>query len=720
LILKVRTKNISLPIARIFLFWICAIILPLQVTAQTPSPTPQQPADDVIRVNTELVQTDVMVFDKKGVFVGGLKPEQFELTVDGKPQPVTFFEQVRAGSSREVRLLSKEQASTESSVINETRGRTVIFFVDDLHLEASSLERTRKTIRQFLDHEMSENDRVAIASTSGDLGFLQQFTDFKPMLQTATDRLIHHPYVVKDLTDSRTPMTEYTALTIEKNEDPNVMDFYIERCLKEAYPLRYRRETCEMQVKNRARVMLLQSASVILSTYASLESLMHSATVLAGRKLVFFFSDGFLLDTGPRNASPRDKLKQITDAALRSGVVVYTIDARGLFSGQLDATNNVPFDKQNRLENTAMREGTSMQDALNALAGDTGGRALRNQNYFDRWVNKILDETSEYYLLAWRPNNPDETTKEFKNIAVRVSDHPEYDVRVPRGFLPNSPKASPKPIAQVEGPKQAHQELQQALTAFNPPREIQTSVSAIFLDTPDRGLVLTTSVQVNNESLTYQEKDGKQVAVVDVVGVVVNDHGKAAGSFQTRLNINALGSGETNQDSSSIYNNRLQLPPGLYQIRVAARDPNNGRVGSAQQWVEIPNVAQGQLRLSSLLLGLQNVGPAKEQVQFSVDHRFAQKSHLGFMAFIYNATLGQGGRTPPSLSFQARLLKMGQPVLTTRWQRVLVAAQDQKRIVCGGDLPLSSVPKGRYTLELTVTDELSQTTVSQRTRIEVE
>src|SRR6266576_282265 len=97
-----RYPTIRLP------FLLAVLILPLQVSAQTPSPSPQQPADDVIRINTDLVQTDVMVFDKKGVFVNGLKPEQFELTVDAKAQPVTFFEQVRAGSSREVRLLSTE------------------------------------------------------------------------------------------------------------------------------------------------------------------------------------------------------------------------------------------------------------------------------------------------------------------------------------------------------------------------------------------------------------------------------------------------------------------------------------------------------------------------------------------------------------------------------------------------------------------------------------
>ncbi|HJZ82086.1 MAG TPA: VWA domain-containing protein, partial [Pyrinomonadaceae bacterium] len=528
-----------------FLVLAGVIWLSFPVSAQTPVSSPPPPSDDVIRINTELVQTDVMVFDKQGRFVSGLKSDQFELSVDSKTQPFSFFEQVRAGTFRETKLLSKNSVVSETAVVNERRGRTVVFFVDDLHLSLDSLGRTRKALTQFIENEMTENDRVAIASTSGDVGFLQQFTDNKSVLRAATDRLTQHPYKVTDLTDSHTPMTEVMALAIERKEDPGVLESYIDRCLEEAFPLRYRRETCELQVKDRARAILLQASTVILNTYASLESLMHSATMLPGRKLVFFFSDGFLLDTGPRNSDPREKLHQITDAALRSGVVIYTIDARGLFSGQLDATNNVPFDRQNRLESTSLREGPMMQDALNALAADTGGRALRNQNYFDRWVNKILDETSDYYLLAWRPANQDQTLVSFKNISVRVIDHPDYSVRLPRGFFNVSPKSTPPPIAEVQSPAQSHRELQQALTSLSPRREIQTAISAVFLDTPEHGPVLTTSVQIANETLSYREKDGKQLAAVDIVGVVANDRGKPAGSFQTRLSINALGSGGT-------------------------------------------------------------------------------------------------------------------------------------------------------------------------------
>jgi VWFA-related protein len=708
-------------------------VLTFTASGQTPTPPKPQTPADVIRVNTELVQTDVMVFDKKGQFVDGLKREQFELAIDGKPQTVSSFEQVRAGSSRETKLLAGGNAAgplTEKPTVNEDRGRTIIFFIDDLHLSLDSLGRTRRTLAHFIDAEMTDNDRVAIASTTGDIGFLQQFTDNKSVLRAAAGRLVQHPYKVRDMTDVTTPMTEYMALTIERKDDPGVLDFYIDECLRAAYPLHYTKAACEVQVKSRARLILLQSAAVILNTYGALEGLLRSSAQLPGRKLLFFISDGFLLDTGPRNADPRGRLSEITDAALRAGVVIYTIDARGLFSGQLDATNNIPFDRQNRIESAVIREGPASQDALNAIAGDTGGRALRNTNYFERWVNKILDETSDYYLLAWRPNKEEDTRANFKNITVKIVDHPEYTVRLPRGFLKSMAAREAKPSAEVAAPApaQTHRELQQALTSTFPSQQIPTQLSAVFLDTPDHGPVLTASVRVSNEALSYAAGEGAAAADLDIVGVILSDKGKPAGTFQTHLKINPAGSEGAEKNSATIYNARVPLTPGLYQVRVASRDGRNGHVGSAQQWVEIPDLARRHLTLSSLFLGLQSVelketksGPGPTgQVQFSVDHRFARNSRIGFMTFVYNATRNQGGKALPDLSIQARVWRMGQAVLTTPMRTVRVAPDDLARIFCGGEVELNSLPSGKYILEVTVTDQVAKTSASQQTRITVE
>jgi VWFA-related protein len=706
--------------------------LSVQARAQNPPQQPQQP-DEVLRINTELVQTDLMVFDKKGHFVSGLQREQFELTIDGKPQPISFFEQVRAGSSKEQALLAavtnNSLPAEKAAPINDSQGRTIVFFIDDLHLSLDSLGRTRKMLARFIDQEMNDNDRVAIASTSGDIGFLQQFTDNTSVLHAAAGRLTQHPYNVRDMTDVTTPMTEYMALTIERKDDPGVLEFYIDECLRAAYPLKYKRASCEVQVKSRARLILLQAASVTLNTYTGLESLMRSSAQMSGRKLVFFISDGFLVDTGPRNADPRGKLKEITDSALRAGVVIYTIDARGLFSGLPGVTNDVPFDKQNRLESANLREGPASQDALNALAEDTGGRALRNQNYFDKWVNKILDETSNYYLLAWRPEKEEQTSTTFKNIKVRIIDHPEYSVRLPRGFLNANPTLASKPTATVRVPAQPHQELQQALTASHPKHEIPLSLSAVYLDTPEHGPVLTASVSVANDALSYEAVGGKKVAAVDLAGVIINDKGKSAGSFQTRLTINSITSNSTSEDgSATIYNYRVPLSPGLYQVRIATRDSKSGQVGGAQQWIEIPDLALHRLSLSSLLLGLQNVevrgvktnAAVNPQVQFSTDHRFARNSRLNFLIFLYNTARGEGGKSKPDVTMQARLLRGGQTLKTVPLQRSSIETQDLARLPFGGEIALDSMPSGQYIVEIIATDRIARTSVSQRARITLE
>jgi hypothetical protein len=84
---------------------LCLAVFAVTAIAQTqskpsPTPTPHQ-TDDVVKIFTELRQTDAMVFDAQGKFVDGLKREDFELRVDGKPMPITFFERVEAGAGNE-------------------------------------------------------------------------------------------------------------------------------------------------------------------------------------------------------------------------------------------------------------------------------------------------------------------------------------------------------------------------------------------------------------------------------------------------------------------------------------------------------------------------------------------------------------------------------------------------------------------------------------------
>src|SRR5688500_13545231 len=89
-------------LARFFALLGCISLLSILSAAQESKPSSaQNTPDEVVKITTELVQTDVMVFDKQGKFVDGLKADQFELRVDGKPQPIAFFEKIRAGTVNE-------------------------------------------------------------------------------------------------------------------------------------------------------------------------------------------------------------------------------------------------------------------------------------------------------------------------------------------------------------------------------------------------------------------------------------------------------------------------------------------------------------------------------------------------------------------------------------------------------------------------------------------
>ncbi len=708
--------------------------------AQQPQ-QPQQPqADDVLRVKTELVQTAITVVDKDGRFVDNLNRDQFELSVDGKTRPISFFERVTAGSPREVQLAVRDQAAETTTTPRPpvVHARRIVFFVDDLHLSPDSMDRTKKMLRQFLDHQLSPRDSVAIVSSSGQIGFLQQFTNNKQVLEAAMGRLSPRVYDVRGYGTGSTKMTEYAALSIETSKSDNkVQSFYIGECMRQSMPPKRSaayavliaaiKKTCETQVKNSARAVLMQASEYTRNTYHSLESLMRSSARAPGRKLAFFLSDGFLMDAGPYGAGIRDQLDRVIDAAQRAGVVLYTIDARGLNTNAIvDAGNTKPHvgSGDPGVDFALVGEVQSTQDAMNALAGDTGGRALRNMNYFDRWVDKVLDETSNYYLIAWRPDSEEEKAEKFRHVKVSIIGRPELTARTPRGYV-SGPKAaetagttSPKTSANHSG-KVEDPEIRDALSDYYPNYGLPTLLSLTYLNTPQNQTVLTSSMQVLGDSLNFGA-DGNQPATLKLAGVVLDDKGKIASSFKNQLNVKPL-SGRPEQ-GSILYNEHTPLKPGIYQVRVAARDEKSGRVGSAMQWVVIPDLETRQLTLSSLLLGGQVLDNAATkdgaaQVQLNVDHRFARSAKLGFWVFVYNAKRDAAGAT--NLSVHSQIFREGAVVLNGPARKIDSSQADPDRIPFGQQIALSTLSPGNYSLRVTVTDTIAGGTVTQTVDFEV-
>jgi VWFA-related protein len=721
---KTMQLELLLSKRRLLTLVLLSVLAPAIVHAQQiPKPTP----DDVVRVNTELVQTAITVLDKDGHFVDGLNRDQFQLLVDGQPRAISLFDRVTAPGAYEERLKSGADASpARKSTLPTVRGRTVVFFVDDVHMSPDSMKRTRDMLRRFLTTEMSTADSVAIATASGQVGFLEQFTNNTQVLSAAIERLAPRQTEVQSFGTGNTQMREYDALIIDstdsKKANSDVLNYYIRECVVQSNPPKQVpmaraaiAAACEREVRNSARVVLVQAGQITQNMYATLESLMRSAARSPGRKLAFFISDGFLLDGGPHAPDLRGKLDNIIDDAQRAGVVVYSIDSSGLTNEGVDVRQG-----NARLDVGApLGEKESRQDAMNALARDTGGLALRNTNFFDRWVGKILDETSNYYLLAWRPEQETERTPKSRHVQISIVNRPDLIVRAPRGYLasPNSAQIDKLPANQVT--RTPEEELRAALTDSHPTSGLPTVLSLAYLNTPKNEMLLTSSVQVGTNALDYGN-EGKLPATVRIAGVILNDKGKIAGSFKTQLRLNPQGLGSDND--GVIYNDRTALAPGIYQVRAAATDERSRRVGSAMQWIVIPDLTPHRLMTSSILLGAQVIEnkSAKDetaQVQFSVDHRFLRTSHLGYWLFIYNAK--HDGKATPNLSIQSDILRDGRAVLTAPTRKIVNAGDDPERIAFAEELALSSLTPGRYDLLVTVKDESNGATTTQQIDFEV-
>lgn len=583
----------SLP--RHFIPFLFALVTAVAAQGQTaPRPQPSPPADDVIRVSTELVQTDVTVLDKTGRFVSGLKPESFELKVDRKPQSIAFFEELISASSRRDPK-TRKIGPIEDAPTATRSGRTLLFFIDDLHLAADSLVRTRNALLDFIDGGMGASDQVAITSPSGQIGFLQQFTDDKIALRSAVARLVYKANTKTDM--EQPPMTEYMALKIREG-DEGTITYYVNEMMKQNCYRAGGEVICAMStpsarllVLQRARQIVSESAPDIDNTLRLLEGLMKTAAQFPGRKLVFFISDGFFLSD--RKYGSQDKIKRITDAAGRAGVVIYTLDARGLVSEGVTAANNRPIESGGLLAGSTMGELAASQDGLNALAVDTGGRAFRNTNRpMGEWVDSVLAETSHYYLLAWRPDTEEQKRRKFNHLEVTIKDRPDLKVRLRKGYF----KTTPLPILNTnkkpdKDPTKAREEdMRLVIDATVAQREVPTQLALDYLQVPGVGTKVMASIEIRREALTFDLTDGKQQADVDIGGIVYDDKGKPKSSFVGRLRISATAENSGQGKPPAVYRFQAWLPGGLYQVRVGLRDVRSGKIGSAMQWIKIPSL----------------------------------------------------------------------------------------------------------------------------------
>lgn len=723
--------------------------------AQSPGREPRS----VLRVETELVQLDVIVTDKQGRLVRDLKREEFALFEDGKPVGLSHF---AIGTASRPAVLPGRPARTPAglpAVVPPAHpvaaGRYLVLAVDDLHLAAGNLPFTKQALLRFIDRQISDEDQVALVTTSATLGLYQQFTSDREILRRAVNRLS-----LRDRTDAGDlgvpRITSYQAELIDQG-DIDALEIAVRAIMRQGGG-EQDRMLAVREAQSRSRAIIQQNTNATIATLRTIEEVVRSLQPLAGRKIVALFSDGFLMG-GTRDGRHYD-LRRITDAAVRAGVTIYSLDTRGLSTGPASVNVAQPFNDlpqdlsiRMRIENATIE---AMRDGMHSLARDTGGIPVFNSNDLSQGIARLLEDTETYYLLAFEPLSPYRDGR-FRKLEVRLPGRPELKVRSRAGYFapddklarvdaePARPADAPAAKAPEKSEKQAQAALQrqirEGIGSLFPLRGIPVQMTVGFVQLPEGGPAADIAAHIDASALQFDPNSGRHRAILEFVGMVFDESGNAAERFNDRIDLNLRSKTmEHSLRNGLLYSRFVRLKPGLYQVRIAIREDGFLPLGSASAWIEIPDLNRKELSLSSIVLGQfeddpeSGAAPRKASGKLEEDgstslpakvyRRFARESRFDFLIFTYNARLNAKGST--NLVIQSQVYAGDKLVLATPVQRITEQnSPDVKKNVSRGvpyraRFSLEGFAAGKYELRLVVIDRLAKSSAKRSIAFTVE
>jgi VWFA-related protein len=674
-------------------------LTPTTSTQLPPKQKSQQRDDDVVRITTNLVQVDAGIIDGNGKPVTDLKPEEVQIYEDGKPRKITNFSYIPAETVERSRPAGSAQTGGDAPPVRlrpEDVRRTIALVVDDLGLTAQSIHFVRRDLKKFVDEQMRPGDLVAIIRTSGGVGALQQFTSDKRRLYAAIEG-------VKWYVGGRAGTTPF-----EPTEPPTPGA-----------------KGPEIDANN-AEVKRFREDLFAVGTLGAISYVIRGLRDLPGRKSVLVISDGFRIldnDDPTNNTRTGQKLRQLIDQAGRASVVIHTVNALGLIrympsaADSLADSSNVsgartPYGPTGTVQLTADRgtEIFDLQMGLGLLAEKTGGTAFRNNNDLSAGIRRVLDDQKGYYLIGYQPDESTFDAKTgrrlFHKLTLKVTRPGKYRVRMRDGFF-GVPEEEANPL-----PRTPQAQITKALLSPFGAADVRVQLTSLFANDAANGSFTRSILYVDANDLTFtEEADGWRTATFDVVAVTFDQSGNVVDQI-SRTDALRL-RGEAYQQvlkHGFVYTVLFPIKkPGAYQLRAVLRDHNSERIGSAGQFVEIPDLKKGRLALSGLVLNAKEEDLQRPDPQASEAVRhFKPGAVLRYSLVIYNARLDKDKRSP-QLQVLVRLFRGGQLIFTGKVQPfALNNPPDLGRLAASGALTLgTNMGPGEYVLQVTVNDLLA-------------
>ena len=691
----------------------------LAQTPQTPTPSPQSPQeiapDDVVRISTSLVQTDVVVTDKNDQIIPDLTIDDFKITENGKRQELKFVQFVSSDAAPRLEgNVSVAGQPIDPEVARNLAAkdlrRVFAFVVDDLTIPIEDVTNVRKLLTNFVDNQMREGDLVAIVRVLGGGGLLQQFTTDKRILRRAIDRITPQRNALSAF-DNLTPAGDLNTARLAAAADENVTSFPAEAISNANSNL----DSSEEGVTKGFRA---------LTTLFVAGDVTNSMKSLPGRKSLVLISGGLplsetslsqvsvggapvpIMETKAYLGNVTYLLRQLIDRASRAGVVINTLDIRGLSASRgvsrftdpgNEATSRLGGGSagQGRVPNMGTFDNLALDtlsghQGLQALADSTGGVSVVNSNNFGAGLDKILARSS-YYILAYTPSEPFDN--KFHKLEIKAT-RSGAKVYARDGYF-----ATPD---STRGPQTREDAMVKAAMSPLARRDIDIAGRLQYRFLPENVAEVDINLLVNANNLDFKQgADGKYQSTFDVVGFVMNSMGKSMGGFSQTVTANLSPADYKRAQALGLsYTAHAQLPPGSYQLRAVVREAETGRLGSMSQYLEVADLSKKNLTASSLFLYAidvaQGANPAPQPL--TALRQLPRQQDLRYAAVIYYPKLSDA---KVQLTSQV-IVSQGDKVVFQEAEQPITGTVQNGQLVKIGQLGLSRAQPGRYVLTLLI------------------
>lgn len=591
-----------------------AILLALPLPAQT---GPQQDSSGqsasnqgagfVLRAETDLVLTNVVVRDSKtGRVVEGLKRSDFTILENGKPQQITDFDFESVDMARpldEATISGLASTTTGKGAVGTVRPedlknhRLIVFFFDLTSMQPEDLDRSVDAAKEFLQHKMQPADLIALVSLDTELKVDQDFTSNK-------DLLIGKIGMYNG--------TEGNAFAQGANASSNQVED----------ASGYTPDESEYNDINTDRELF------------ALRAVAQSLERINQKKSLLYFSGGLTRDGIENQAS----LRAAINAAVRANLSIYSLDTRGLqaISALGDASTgslrgSAGFNGASLQAN--MNANFDSQETLTALSADTGGKAFLDNNDFSPAFAQIQRDSAEYYVVGFHSSNPARDGK-FRKLTIKVN-RPGVKLEYRPGYYaPADFKHS--------GKEDRERELEDELASDLPATDVALYMDAYYFQLDEHRFYVPVSLIVPGSQIPFVKGGDRDKATLDVIGEVLDEAKRPIGHVRDTVKL-AVDQQVQARQKNIQYSTSFNLPPGKYHLKFVVRENQDGRMGSFEADVVLPDMRKSPLKMSSILLASQRV-PSKasnplvregEQYVPNISHVFRQGQHLYLLYEVY-------------------------------------------------------------------------------------